>query len=47
MAHYRGRSDRLMRILSLEMLAELKRQSPHPKDKQVLSILEALLRKPE
>jgi len=26
------------------MLAELKRQSAHPKDKQILAILEAMLR---
>lgn len=32
----------LLRVLSLDMLIELKRQSPHPKDKHMLAILEAL-----
>ncbi len=32
-----------MRVLSLQMLADLKRQSSHPKDKQILAILDAML----
>jgi hypothetical protein len=32
-----------LRVLSLEMLAELKRLSPHPKDKLMLAILEAMI----
>jgi hypothetical protein len=32
-----------LRVLSLEMLAELKRLSPHPKDKLILAILEVML----
>jgi hypothetical protein len=34
---------RQLRVLSLEMLAELKRLSPHPKDKLMLAILEAMI----
>ncbi len=35
----------LLRVISLDMLIELKRQSSHPKDQQMLAILEALTTK--
>lgn len=38
-------SGRLVRVLSLEMLVQLKRESSHPKDRQALPILEATLQR--
>ncbi len=36
-----------LRVLSLRAIVEAKRRSPHPKDQQVLPILEATLRRSE